>query len=178
MYFNTVIETERMLLKGWDQQSYDDLFLNHENEDIKKILGITLDCDLDIQRNRYNTGMSSYNSTIQTFQLISKLDNSVLGWCGYHSWSKQHRRAEIFYNLKLEENKRQKLMTEAISPIIRYGKDVMKLRRIEGFVAVNNPASYLLLEKFGFTKEAKVKYRYDFGDNVEWDYMYSLIFED
>jgi len=114
--------------------------------------------------------------TIQFFQLVAKEDNRILGWCGYHSWAKQHRRAEVFYMLKSDDDKRKGLMSEALEKVLEYGKTEMNLRRIEAFVATDNPASYRLLEKFGFQKEAELKFRYQFGDEVDCDFMYSLIF--
>jgi len=59
--------------------------------------------------------------------------------------------------------------------VLKYGKTEMSLRRIEAFVAINNPASYRLLEKFQFKKEAEIQHRYQFGDEVDWDYLYALI---
>ncbi len=66
-------------------------------------------------------------------------------------------------------------MTEAMQAVLEYGKTEMNLRRVEAFVATNNPASYKLVEKFGFKKEAEIQFRYQFGDEVDWDFMYSLI---
>jgi ribosomal-protein-alanine N-acetyltransferase len=66
-------------------------------------------------------------------------------------------------------------MSEALERVLEYGKTEMNLRRIEAFVATDNPASYKLVEKFGFQKEAELKFRYQFGDEVDWDYLYALI---
>jgi RimJ/RimL family protein N-acetyltransferase len=50
----------------------------------------------------------------------------------------------------------------------------MDLYRIEAFVAIDNIPSNRLMEKFGFQKEALLKHRYQFGDEVDTDNMYSL----
>jgi ribosomal-protein-alanine N-acetyltransferase len=50
----------------------------------------------------------------------------------------------------------------------------MQLHRIEAFVATDNIPSNRLMEKFGFLKEATIKHRYQFGDDVDTDHMYSL----
>lgn len=102
---------------------------------------------------------------------------SILGWCGFHSWAKQHRRAEVFYSLKHEEDKRKGLMSEALESILDFGKDEMNLRRVEAFIATNNPASFKLVQKFGFQKEAEIKHRCLFGDEVDWDYLYAVLWE-
>jgi ribosomal-protein-alanine N-acetyltransferase len=65
-------------------------------------------------------------------------------------------------------------MTEALEPILAFGKNEMQLRRIEAFVATDNVASNRLMAIFGFQKEATIKHRYQFGDDVDTDHMYSL----
>lgn len=173
--YNTTLETPRMILRGFNQDSYDSLFSSANDFDISNVLGLSTVEELELEKFRYKGGYSTYNLTIQFFQLVDKKDNRVMGWCGYHSWAKQHRRAEIFYMLKRDEDKQKGLMTEAMQAVLEYGKTEMNLRRVEAFVATNNPASYKLVEKFGFKKEAEIQFRYQFGDEVDWDFMYSLI---
>ncbi len=177
MFFNTILETQRMILRGFNQQSYDELFSSAADFEISAVLGISTAEELELEKFRYKGGYSTYNLTIQFFQLVAKEDYRILGWCGYHSWAKQHRRAEVFYMLKSDDDKRKGLMSEALEKVLEYGKTEMNLRRIEAFVATDNPASYRLLEKFGFQKEAELKFRYQFGDEVDWDYLYALLLE-
>jgi len=175
MIFNTQLETPRLLLRGFNQQSYHDLFTQYSQPQIMEILGVYTQEEYDLEIARYRGGYSTYNLTIQFFQLVDKEDQRVLGWCGYHSWAQQHKRAEVFYLLKNETDKRKGIMSEALNEVLKYGKTEMNLRRIEAFVAINNPASYRLLEKFQFKKEAEIQHRYQFGDEVDWDYLYALI---
>jgi ribosomal-protein-alanine N-acetyltransferase len=139
------------------------------------LIGIHTDAEFEFEKKRYQGGFSTYNMTVQFFQLIAKEDQRIIGWCGFHSWTQQHRRAELFYILKEDKDKRKGLMTEAVTEVLKYGKEVMNLRRIEAFVGINNSASFQLLEKFGFQKEATIKHRYLFDEKVEWDYLYSLL---
>ncbi len=177
MFFNTILETQRMILRGFNQQSYDELFSSAADLEISAVLGISTAEELELEKFRYKGGYSTYNLTIQFFQLVAKEDNRILGWCGYHSWAKQHRRAEVFYMLKSDDDKRKGLMSEALEKVLEFGKTEMNLSRIEAFVATDNPASYKLVEKFGFQKEAELKFRYQFGDEVDWDYLYALLLE-
>ena len=177
MFFNAELETPRMILRGLNQQSYDKLFTLSDDE-IADFLGLGSKEELDLEKERYRGGYSTYNLTIQFFQLVDKEDNRVLGWCGFHSWAKQHQRAEIFYMLKEEGDRGKGIMSEAMQAVLAYGKQEMALRRIEAFIAIDNPASYRLVEKFGFRKEATIQHRYQFGDEVDWDYMYAWLRED
>lgn len=175
MIFNVCLDTHRLHLRGFDQQSYHDLFAQYDREEIMSILGITTAEEFELEQFRYNGGYSTYNLTIQFFQLVGKEDNRVLGWCGFHSWAQQHQRAEIFYMLKEERDRGKGIMTEAMEAVLEYGMREMALRRIEAFVAIDNPASFKLVEKFGFRKEATIQHRYQFGDAVDWDYMYAWV---
>ena len=175
MIFNTQLDTPRLLLRGFNQQSYHNLFAQYTQPQIMEILGVSTQEEYDLELSRYQGGYSTYNLTIQFFQLVDKEGQRVLGWCGYHSWAQQHKRAEVFYLLKNETDKRKGIMSEALNEVLKYGKTEMSLRRIEAFVAINNPASYRLLEKFQFKKEAEIQHRYQFGDEVDWDYLYALI---
>jgi len=175
MLYNTILETPRLILRGFNQDSYDQLFASSEDAEISRVLGISTSEEMELEKFRYKGGYSTYNLTIQFFQLVGKEDNRVLGWCGYHSWAQQHRRAEVFYSLKRDEDKQKGLMTEALEVVLEYGKSEMNLRRIEAFVATNNPASFKLVEKFGFKKEAEIQFRYQFGDEVDWDYLYAKL---
>ncbi len=177
MIFNVELDTQRLILRGFNQVSYDKLFLLEEDL-IIELLGLSGIEELAFEKERYKGGYSTYNLTIQFFQLVAKEDNRFLGWCGYHSWAKQHQRAEIFYMLKEEGDRGKGIMSEAMKAVLEYGKQEMALRRIEAFIAIDNPASYKLVEKFGFQKEATIQHRYQFGDEVDWDFMYAWLRED
>ena len=168
------LETPRMLLKSFDQETYDSIFDQLNKEELMRIFVHRNDEEYELECSRYKGGFSTYNQTIQFFQLVSKETQEVLGWAGYHSWAKQHHRAELFYSLKQDEFKRKGFMSEALVPILAYGKNEMDLYRIEAFVAIDNVPSNRLMAKFGFQKEAALKHRYQFGDEVDIDNMYSL----
>ena len=169
------LETPRLLLNSFDQSTYDAIFSGFEAPKIRQIFGHLNDEEYELECSRYKGGFSTYNLTIQFFQLVSKESNEVLGWAGYHSWAKQHHRAELFYSLKKDEFKRKGFMSEALQPILEYGKNQMDLYRIEAFVATDNIPSNRLMQKFGFQKETTLKHRYQFGDEVDTDNFYSLL---
>jgi ribosomal-protein-alanine N-acetyltransferase len=172
--FHPILETPRLNLILFDQQAYNSIFSAYEKAEIMRIFGHQNDAEYELEVSRFQGGFSTYNLTIQFFQLVSKESCEVLGWAGYHSWAKQHHRAELFYSLKSDDFKRKGYMSEALKPILDYGKNEMDLYRIEAFVAIDNIPSNRLMEKFGFQKEATLKHRYQFGDEVDTDNMYSF----
>jgi len=171
---NTLIFTERLRLIPFDQKAYDAIFAQASKQEIMQIFGHQNEEEYELECSRYKGGFATYNLTIQFFQLVEKSSNLVIGWAGYHSWAKQHQRAELFYSLKADDFKRKGYMKEALNPILNYGKNEMQLHRIEAFVATDNIPSNRLMEIFGFQKEATIKHRYQFGDDVDTDHMYSL----
>lgn len=172
--FQPLLATPRLNLISFNQQTYDDIFAHASKQEIMQIFGHQNEEEYELECSRYKGGFSTYNLTIQFFQLVEKSSNTVIGWAGYHSWAKQHCRAELFYSLKADQFKRKGYMKEALIPILDYGTNEMQLRRIEAFVATDNIASNRLMEIFGFQKEATIKHRYQFGDEVDTDFMYSL----
>lgn len=172
--FQPLLATSRLHLISFDQHTYDAIFSTAEKQEIMQIFGHQNDDEYELEWSRYKGGFSTYNLTIQFFQIVEKSTAMVIGWAGYHSWAQQHYRAELFYSLKADQFKRQGYMSEALEPIIAFGKNEMQLRRIEAFVATDNIPSNRLMEKFGFQKEATIKHRYQFGDAVDAHYLYSL----
>ncbi|QBQ40957.1 N-acetyltransferase [Sphingobacterium psychroaquaticum] len=101
-------------------------------------------------------------------------DDQVIGTCGYHAWSKIHNRAEIGYELD-PTYWGQGLMTEAIEAIVRYGKNAIKLRRIEAFIDPANRSSGRVLEKVGMESEGILRdYYFEKGRFVDAE-IYSII---
>lgn len=171
---NRVFSTDRLDLISFDQNTYNEIFATASKKEIMRIFGHRNEEEYELECSRYKGGFSTYNLTIQYFQLIEKSSAQVIGWAGYHSWAQQHYRAELFYSLKADEHKRKGYMSEALVPILEYGKNDMQLRRIEAFVATDNIPSNRLMEKFGFQKDATIKHRYQFGDEIDTDNMYHL----
>jgi ribosomal-protein-alanine N-acetyltransferase len=172
--FQPLLATPRLNLISFDQQTYDSIFAGCDKQEIMQIFGHQNNEEYELECSRYKGGFSTYNLTIQFFQLVLQETGEVLGWAGYHSWAKQHHRAELFYSLKSDAFKRKGYMSEALEFILNYGKNEMDLYRIEAFVATDNIPSNRLMEKFGFQKEALLKHRYQFGDEVDTDTMYSF----
>lgn len=60
MTFET-IETERLLIQKLDSEMMNQIFELNNDEEIKKILGITTDEDFDRQKKIHQKGYESYN---------------------------------------------------------------------------------------------------------------------
>lgn len=140
--------------------------------EISILLNLKTDAAYQKELKRYQAGYTSYNRSFVIFQLIKKESGGIIGGCALHSWSEEHRRAELGYEVNEEEDKRKGYMTEAVEAIITYGFNHMNLNRIEAVIAPDNDASMGVIKNFGFVREGFMRQHY-FKDGVLYD---SLLF--
>ena len=115
-------------------------------------------------------GPKTYNRWV----IVRKADVQAIGTCGFHRWNKQHRRAEIGYDLA-RSAWRQGFMTEALTAVLEHGFAWMQLNRIEGLVHTENEASIRLLERLGFQKEGLLRQYFRQGDNYHDHWLLALL---
>lgn len=171
----TVIETERLLLKEINPAILKRLYTSFSDEDIKRFLGFVSDEALDAERKRYDEGLSWYRATSQAFLIFDKETDKRIGMIGYHSWYKQHSRAEIGYDISDESLRGKGLMTEAMEAAIAYGFEQMELNRIEALIGSANVPSLKLVSRFGFTKEGVLRSHYCKNGKIEDSLCFSLL---
>ncbi|NTU82572.1 MAG: GNAT family N-acetyltransferase [Chloroflexales bacterium] len=94
--------------------------------------------------------------TYNRWVLVRKTDGVALGTCGYHRWNRQHRKAEIGYDLS-PTWQGQGYMREAVAAMLAHGFTAMHLHRIEAVVAVANARSAHLLRQLGFAHEGVLR---------------------
>ncbi|QHW34948.1 GNAT family N-acetyltransferase [Paenibacillus rhizovicinus] len=96
-----------------------------------------------------------------------KSEDRIIGTCGFHSWTKEHAKAEIGYELS-PAYWQQGIMSEALGSVIPYGFESMGLNRIEAFIDPDNISSRKLLEKAGLREEGLLRdYFYEKGRFVD-----------
>lgn len=88
--------------------------------------------------------------------VVRRDDGAPMGTCGFHKWSRAHRRAEIGYDLS-PQFWRRGYMREAVAAMLDHGFGPMGLHRIEAIVAPANSASAALLQGLGFQREAVLR---------------------
>lgn len=151
------LTTDRLKLRIVDSQVLDFVFTNYSEYELKHFFS---EDHLERISKQYQGGLSTFNKSFVFFYLIDQKTERCIGWCGYHTWYKDHDRAEIGYVLFDDSYMGKGIMTEALKPIIQYGFNKMKLHRIEAMVGPFNTASLKLMDKFGFVKEGHLKEHY------------------
>lgn len=102
-------------------------------------------------------------------------NNKVIGGVGFYNWSRYHRRAEIGYDLA-RSYWGYGYGSEAVTAILRFGFEQMKLHRIYARTIADNHESVNLLEKLGFAREGTQR-EYSWEDDGEFhdSAMYGLL---
>lgn len=173
-----LIDTPRLLLKGFSPEDMDAVFTRLSKAEIMELLGHQTETDYEKEADKQRQGYASYNRRFLLFLLIDKASGTVIGRCGLHNWNPDHRRAEIGYVMTVETFKQQGIMSEALSGILDYGFSVLELNRIEAIVAPENVPSLRLLEKNGFVLEGRLRKHYPTSDGFEDSLIFGLLREE
>lgn len=172
------LETERLTLRELNPEVFQHLFTKCSDDEIKTFLNLKTAEELEIEKEKFQKGFTTFNKSFCNFQLIEKATGEIIGDCGYHTWYLKHARAEIGYALTDETKKRKGFMAEAMKPIIAHGFEVMKLNRIEAFASLDNIASVKLIESNGFTYEGLLREHYYKNNIVEDSAIFGLLRRD
>lgn len=166
--------TERLLLKSITPEIIKDLFLTHSEAEIISYF----DADEQIyERLKKMTlkGMETYNISLFYFLICDKNSGRVLGECGIHTWNTTHQRAELFYSMRYDADKRKGIMKEAVAPILDYAFNELGLHRIQAFIDDENIPSKKILQHYGFTFEGVLREDYCVNGVHEDSYCYALL---
>jgi ribosomal-protein-alanine N-acetyltransferase len=169
------LHTNRLKLRKVTPEVYLYVFNNYSSDQLKLFWGVNDDEELGKLRSRIDKGLTTFNKSFLYFYLIDKTNDKVIGVCGYHTWYVDHNRAEIFYHLMNEENKRKGIMSEAIQAVIEFGFNQMNLHRIEALIGPNNIASLSLVKKNAFALEGHLREHYCKDGKMEDSLVFSLL---
>ncbi len=122
--------------------------------------GVENEVALNRELSRIEHGQySNYYAGIY-FDLLLLGSHEVIGSAGFHTWWRDHDRAELGYWINNEIHRRKGYLDEVLPYLLNYGFNKMKLHRIEAHTAIDNFASISLLKKYGFQFEATIHGRY------------------
>ena len=170
-----ILETSRLILKQISKDDANEIFILRSDtkvmEYIHRPLAKTLDDALQLIQIIIDTETSGYGIT---WAITLKENAQLIGTIGYWQIKKEHYRAEIGYLIH-RDFQRKGIMQEALSKVIPYGFEVMKLHTIEADVDPNNTASIKLLERNGFIQEGYLKENYFFDGKFSDTVICSLL---
>lgn len=170
------LETERLWLKQITPQDTDALFRLRSDKEVMKYLDRPLAKTPDEVLALINaiTDTLQKNEAI-TWGIFPKSNPDLFhGHIGFWQIQKEHYRAEIGYMLH-PSLQGKGLMSEAMTAVLAYGFQTMKLHSVEANVNPQNAASIRLLERFGFVREAYFKENYFYNGLFLDSAIYSLL---
>jgi len=106
--------------------------------------------------------------------LTDRESGAYLGGACLWSWNQPNFRAEVGYDLAPSHWGRG-LVTEALTPILRFGFERMDLHSVEAQIHPENQGSIRVVEKLGFQKEAHFRENHFNGTSFEDTAVYSLL---
>jgi ribosomal-protein-alanine N-acetyltransferase len=174
-------ETERLILRRFVLDDVTDAY-NNWLSDPDVAMYMQWDAHTDIKQTQkwvadYYVGNYDKNDFYR-WAIAMKDDNRVIGSVGFHIEHEYDSVADISYALcKRFWNKG--IMSEALTAVIAYAFNEIKINRLEAFHAIANPGSGRVLQKVGmkFEGHARQKYRNRLRGFEDCD-MYAILSED
>ena len=117
---------------------------------------------------------SLYTTMKSIYWAIANSNGQLIGTCGFNSWNKSHKRAEISYDLSVDYWGRG-IMTQAIQSITKFAFENMKVRRVQATVSVENGPSMRVLEKCGYIREGLLAKFGVLQQQSQDYYMYAVV---
>lgn len=170
-----ILSTNRLRLRQINATDAQEIFVLRSDENVMQFIDrprAQLIDDALQQVKKVNDDFINSNGINWAISL--KEDGKLIGTIGFWRIMKEHHRAEIGYMLH-KNYQRRGIMQEALTTVLNYGFETMKLHSVEANANPLNNASIKLLEKNGFIKEAYFKENY-YSNGVFLDsVIYSLL---
>lgn len=151
-FFPTLI-TDRLTLKEVTFIDAQSIFELRSSEEINKFVATKRMQNLDDAKDFITTCNNLYQKENRIFWLI-EFESKIIGSIVLHRISLNNNFAEIGYKLR-PEFQQKGFMSEAISAVLNFGFDKMRLKTIEAFTHKNNIPSITLLEKHNFVFQSE-----------------------
>jgi len=168
------ISTPRLTLKAITPALIHELYETKSKAEIMEFFGFG-EKDYDLFNSNHKQGMETARISLFFFLLVRKDNGQPIGQCGFHTWDRKHHRAELFYLLHREEDKRLGFMKEALPVVLNHGFSVLHLHRIEALIAAENEASLRLVHSLGFIREGTKRQDYWLDGMPEDSELYALL---
>ena len=170
-----MLTTNRLFLRPMMPGDAESLFAIRSDDEIMKLLGQepyeSLDETKDVIRQ-----MDERYTRKEALRWCITLqgENRLIGTCTLSHFDEGFHRAEIGYELN-RAFREKGIMTEALSAILTFGFNELRLHRVEAVIDMANERSKNLLLKLGFTYEGNLRQRFLFRGHFEDEYYFGLL---
>lgn len=166
-----ILKTNRLLLRKLRKSDFKAIRILRSDESVNKYLNrIPAASNEDAIEFIKKIQKGILNGEYLYWAIILKDSNSLIGAIGLWNFSEKEMEAEIGFELiPMYQNKG--LMTEALTVVVEYGLNIIKLRKINAFTHKENLSSKRLLLKSNFQLN-KADTNVDFNVEEELDHYY------
>jgi ribosomal-protein-alanine N-acetyltransferase len=170
-----ILETNRLVLRQLTVDDSENWFKNLSDDGVAVLIGMEPLENVEDSKSIINSFIDRYEKKNgMAWAIILKEDESFIGTCSYEKIDNHNLSGEIGYDL-LKKYWGQGFMAEALSAIIDYGFESLRLNRIEAHTAAINSASRNLLRRLGFFEEGIFRESSFFRGEFRDDCQYSLL---
>lgn len=169
------LETKRLYLRLMTETDAQALFQIYADEDVTRYMDMESFTEVQqaFDEIAFMNGMSARQVGCR-YGIFEKKTGDLIGTCGFHAWSKEGGKAELGYDLA-KSHWGKGVMPEALTTLMDFGFNHLKLYRIEALVLPNAAQSMSVLHKLGFTKEGLLR-GYGYWQGQHWDeFIFSLL---
>jgi ribosomal-protein-alanine N-acetyltransferase len=150
------LETEHLLLTEIKPKHAEDILRHFSNHQVIRYLDFTPMQSLQDASQLINFLANRFKDERGIrWGITLKGHHVLIGTCGYNSWAKRKRQAELGYDLG-PTYWRRGIASEAVQAVLQFGFETMKLRKIEAFIAPENTASKQFIKGLGFYYDRSV----------------------
>ena len=170
-----ILMTERLTLRHVDENDVNEIFFLRSDKKVLQFLdrkpAESAEDAMDFIKKINNL---EKNNEAVNWAITITGDHTLLGTICFWNINKEHYRSEIGYVLH-PDFQGKGFMQEAMTVVLKYGFETMKLHSVEANVNPDNVPSIRLLERNHFLSEAYFKENYYFDGKFLDSEIYSLI---
>lgn len=162
MFLNASIETDRLILRPYRLEDVDETYAAVSEKDFYQYIpedpptrdGVRRIIEWSIEQNKKNTPEKIYKFTLA---IIHKQSEKIIGYCGLGPDDLGMDEVELYYGISSDYRK-QGLALEATQATLRYGFEVIGLKKIIALADYRNIPSIKLLEKLGMKYHFRINH--------------------
>lgn len=178
---NLILESERLTLRAFKESDIHNIHEMLQKPESTVFNPSSYSNDKNETQKLINTWKSEAeageNRKKFTFLIETNRDHTFVGIIGIDIIKPHYKNAETWYKLS-PEIWGKGYATEALEKIIQFGFEELKLHRIEAGCAVDNIASYKVMEKSGMIREAHRRKLLPLKSGWSDNYEYAILEED
>jgi ribosomal-protein-alanine N-acetyltransferase len=170
-----VLQTERLLLRELIFTDAKNIFEVFSDPMVTQYYGLETFTDVeDAEQFIHSLDEGYEKGQCIRWGIVLQETGKLIGTCGFHAWSKTHRRTELGYELN-REFWGMGYMSEVLQAILTYAHEELGFHRIGATIRPENKESIALVEKFGFQQDGLLRDYQRTSKGYFPLYMYSLI---